>query len=161
TDARYVTVESAGRDEVVVDEPQGLDVLSRQLSQWKTLASLLGSDITQAYLVREGAAAPKLTLKTKDRTAVETVGARIGLAETTLLIDSHGAYRGMVTYHVDNSTEQFLDVTLPPDARLWTVRVAGEGVKPVTATAAKPQAVRIPLIKTAAGDTDYLVVLKY
>lgn len=160
TDARYVTLESAGRDEVVVDEPKGLDVLSRQLSQWKTLASLLGSDITQAYLVRDGAAQPKLTLKTKDRTAVQTVGARIGLAETKLLVDAQGAYRGMVEYHVDNSTEQFLDVELPKGAQLWTVRVAGEGVKP-TQVAAKPQAVRIPLIKTAAGDQDYLVVLKY
>ncbi len=98
TEARYVTVESAGRDEVVVDEPQGLDVLSRQSSQWKTLASLLGGEITQAYLVRDGAAQPRLTLRTKDRTAVETVGARIGLAETTLLVDAHGAYRGMVKY---------------------------------------------------------------
>ena len=135
TDARYVTVESAGRDEVLVEEPQGLDVLSRQLSQWKTLASLLGSDITQAYLVREGAAQPRLVLATKDRTAVETVGARIGLAETWLVVDAHGAYRGMVQYHVDNSTEQFLDVTLPAEAKLWTVRVAGEGVKPTQAPA--------------------------
>ncbi len=42
------------------------------------------------------------------------------------------------------------------------MRVAGEGVKPTQApSGTSPQSVRVPLIKTAAGDVDYEVVLKY
>ena len=39
-------------------------------------------------------------------------------------MDASGAYRGVQTYQVDNRTEQFLEVTLPRGARLWTARVA-------------------------------------
>ena len=64
--------------------------------------------------------------------------------------------------HVDNSTEQLLEIRLPEGADLWTARVAGEAVKPtVVAGAADRGSVRIPLIKTAPGDLDYEVVLKY
>lgn len=55
TDRRYVTLESAGRDEVIVDEHQGLDLLSPQQTEWRMLADLLKRNMTQAYLVREGA----------------------------------------------------------------------------------------------------------
>jgi len=46
---------------------------------------------------------------------------------------------------------------------MWTVQVAGEPVKPAPATAVttSTQRVRIPLIKTAEGDLDYPVVIKY
>ena len=38
---------------------------------------------------------------------METVGAGIGLAETTLVLDPNGAYRAAQVLRVDNSTEQF------------------------------------------------------
>ena len=91
-----------------------------------------------------------------------TVKASIGLARTRLVLDANGAYRAEVSLAVNNATEQFLDVRLPPAARLWTVRVAGEPVKPTRVPgSADPQDVRIPLIKTAAGEGAYDVVLKY
>ena len=63
---------------------------------------------------------------------------------------------------MDNTTEQFLQIKLPDGARLWTARVAGEPVKPTEVPGAKdPRLVRIPLVKTAPGDLDYAVVLKY
>ena len=43
---------------------------------------------------------------------------------------------------------------------MWTVHVAGESVKPAV-VASSSQRVRIPLIKTAEGDLDYPVVIKY
>ena len=66
------------------------------------------------------------------------------------MLDANGAYRAQVVLHVDNTTEQFLEIRLPEGAELWTARVAGEPVKPTTMPgAADPQRVRIPLIKTA------------
>jgi hypothetical protein len=163
TDHRYITLESAGRDEIVVDTLEGVDPIGQAQAEWRVLTGMLGRGLTQAYLVRPGAAQPLLTLHAQDRAAVETAGARIGLAKALLVVDANGAYRGAQLYRVDNSLEQFLEIQLPAGARLWTAHVAGEPVKPAAgkATAADGDVVRIPLIKTAHGDADYPVLLKY
>lgn len=162
TDHRYVVIESAGRDEVVVTANDGLVELNRQLDQWKRLAEILEGNITQAYVAREDTPNPRLAMTTRERSAVETVGARIGLAQSLLIVDSNGAYRGSQEYQVDNKTEQFLEIELPEGAQLWTARVAGEAVKPTEVpNATTNRRVRIPLIKTQTGDLDYPVVLKY
>jgi hypothetical protein len=161
TDRQYVALESSGVDEVLVDAAGGVEALGRQQSQWQEVAAILGAGLTQVYVVKTGTAAPRLAFKTKDRQAVETASARIGLAETLLVLDSHGAYRASQTYHMDNTTEQYLEVELPPEATLWTARVAGEPVKPVRSTSNLAGHLRIPLVKTEAGDLDYEVTLKY
>lgn len=162
TDQRYVLLESAGRDEVVVETQQGLAALERQQKEWSTLARILGTQITSAYIVDPGAQEPVLAFKTKDRAIVETVGARIGLAQGWMSVDASGTYRAVQVYRVDNSTEQFLEIRLPPGAELWTARVAGEPVKPTQSPdPAKSDHLLVPLVKTAAGDLDYEVVLKY
>ena len=163
TDHRYITLESAGRDEIVVDAHEGVDPISQEQAEWRMLTAMLGRGLTQAYLVRPGAAQPQLTLHAQDRAAVETAGARIGLAKAMLVVDANGAYRGAQLYRVDNSLEQFLEIELPSGARLWTAHVAGEPVKPAAGKAAGTagDVVRIPLIKTAHGDADYPVMLKY
>ena len=170
TNRRYVAIESAGRDQVQVDEDslREMEALGRQQREWEMLKGTLGREMTLAYLVAADARQPRLRFHTEQRAAVETVGAAIGLAETTLVLDANGAYRAQQVLRVDNSTEQFLEIRLPEGAALWTARVAGEPVKPI----AKPQAaatqrceaasrVRIPLIKTAPGELCYDVVLKY
>ena len=163
TDRQYVSLQSAGRDEVEIDEPVALEPLSPQQKQWEVLRSkLAGGSITRAYLVIAGDKPPRLKFKTKTREAVQTSGARIGLAEAILVLDSHGAYRAEQSYHVDNTTEQFLEIRLPAGAQLWTAQVAGEPVKPAKVPqAADDRQVRIPLVKTAPGDLDYVVVLRY
>ena len=51
---------------------------------------------------------------------------------------------------------------MPTGAELWTARVAGEPVKPTRSPdPAKTDHLLIPLFKTAVGDLDYEVVLKY
>lgn len=157
TEHRFVTLEGAGRDEIVVSSHQGLEPLGREQQHWRLLSSILGAQITQAYLVSSPDAV--LRFATKERKAVETVGASIPLAQTQLVVDASGAYRGAQHYYVNNSTEQFLEVQLPRGAELWTAQVAGEPVKPVPG--ATSGEVRIPLVKTAVGDKDYAVVLKY
>lgn len=160
TDQRYVTLEEAGRDEVEVVDLQNLQPLSRQQPEWRRLAAVLGEGITQAYLAGSEAVAPGLSYKTVQHATVQISGAEIGLAETFLIIDASGAYRARQTYRVNNTTEPFLELQLPATAELWTAAVAGEPVKP-TAVPAPVGRVRIPLIKTAEGEEDYPVVVKY
>ncbi len=161
TDRRYVALESAGRDEVIVDQEktQGLDPLSRQQKEWAAVARMLRGGMTQAFIVSPGAEAPRLAFSTKERETVETVEAKIGLAQTVLVFDSSGAYRAQQTYRIDNRTEQFLEIELPEGAALWTAVVAGQPVKPTLMDDARK--VRIPIVKTAEGDLDYAVILKY
>jgi hypothetical protein len=204
TEQRFVTLESLGRDELVVEKPTGLEPLTRQQQAWGKLAALLGENILMAYQVSGEVAAPRLTYRPQKREAVQTAGARIALSETEMVVDAAGAYRAKQIYHVDNGTEQFLVVELPPGATLWTAVVAGSPERPqraddlagngttangkssaanldtasaksnttaassksVAATANRGSApgatlVRIPLVKTAAGDLDYPVVLTY
>jgi hypothetical protein len=162
TDRRYVAVESAGRDEVEVEKKDGLEPLSRQQKEWTAVAGLLRGGMTQAFIVTPGAEKPLLAFKTRQRETVETVKARIGLAKAVLVMDSSGAYRAEQLYRIDNRTEQFLDIQVPEGAALWTAIVAGQPVKPTMITdVAAPRCLRIPIVKTAAGDLDYAVVLKY
>ncbi len=162
TDQRYVTLENAGRDEILVVDQVDLGPLGRQQAEWRKLAGILGENLTSAYIVQAEAKGPQLTFKTKQRKTVETARASIGLGETLLVVDAAGAYRGQQIYNVNNTTEQFLVIRLPAGAQLWTATVAGQPVKPTEVPGGTtPDQVRIPLIKTAEGDTDYGVVLKY
>jgi hypothetical protein len=172
-EARYVVLESEGRDEVVATH-RNLSPLNSQQSAWKRLAGILKGNITQAFVVieekkedkkegkKEDQKSPEFRFETKERKQVETAGARIGLARTTLTMDGNGVYRAQQEYRVDNKTEQYLDVELPRGAQLWTVRVDGDVVKPAKAAKASDREhVLIPLLKTAVGDLDYVVELKY
>ncbi len=189
TEQRLVAIENAGRDEI--DTAGGLtnlEKLSPQQQTYRELQAVLGGTITEAFaVVNENVvgATPSLTFKTKERAAAETAAARIGLATTMLVVDQAGAYRGLQEYRVTNATEQFLEIQLPAGSRLWTATVAGQPVKPVVAggagfqpasgaglkpanvaTAAAsqpadPSVIRIPLVKTAEGEGDYPVQLKY
>ncbi|HND56699.1 MAG TPA: hypothetical protein PLV92_29975, partial [Pirellulaceae bacterium] len=112
--------------------------------------------------MRNDSESPKLSYHLKTRPAVETVGARIALAQTELEVDGAGAYRAKQTYQVDNGTEQFLELELPAGAELWTALVAGEPVRPQAVPNAKSdRLVRLPLVKTTTGDLDYPVVVTY
>ncbi|MBM4018892.1 MAG: hypothetical protein FJ288_11270, partial [Planctomycetes bacterium] len=131
TDRRYVAVESAGRDETVIEKSAGLEPLSRQQKEWAAVAGLLRGGTTQAFIVAAGAEKPALRFRTTERKAVETAKGRIGLAQAVLVMDENGAYRAQQVYRLDNRTEQFLEIQLPQGAALWTAQVAGEPVKPV------------------------------
>ncbi len=161
TTRRLITLENASRDELIPTQRRSVERLQREQLLQRFQADLLGGKASEAYLVREGDASPLLTFETKDRETVETAGARIGLAQTLLVVDDSGAYRAAQEYRVENRTEPFLEIEMPADARLWTVLVADEPVKPARASSATPNHIRVPLIKTAEGDLDYAVVLKY
>ena len=153
TKERVLEVENAGRDEVVVDRQAsvGIEEWHGQTADWRGEAGVPGTGARQIFRVRGAEQAPKLVLRIERRESVETAGARIGLAQTVLMVDDAGTFRGMQTFHVDNRTEQFLEVELPEGAALWTARVAEQLVKPVLMDGAAPRRVSIPLVKTAEG----------
>ncbi|MCE9545462.1 MAG: hypothetical protein K8T25_08085 [Planctomycetia bacterium] len=161
TNYRYVAMENSSRDEVVVAQQKNVEPLSRRQSAKQTLDNILGASSGEAFVVQEGAGEPLLELKTTPRVAEQTARARIRLAETVMTVDANGAYRAEQVFFVDNQTEQVLSIELPAGARLWTVRVAGQLVKPVRDTTAGGSQVRIPLVRTLEGDRDYQVEIKY
>ncbi len=164
---RLVAIENTSRDEAVPTDEIGVETLSPQQQAWRDLTAILGSNITQAWQVSDNAAAPTLTFQMRERTRAETAAARIDLATTVMVVDAAGTYRALQEYRITNATEQFLEVQMPAGSRLWTVTVAGQPVKamvpPSAAGQTEPPAgvVRIPLVKTAEGEGDYPVQLKY
>ncbi len=159
TTMRIVTLENASRDELFTEDVISLESLDRAELAKQARLDQLGGKSSMVFRVQERQAdQPRLTYQTKSRETIETSGARIGLAETLLIVDELGAFRGKQEYRVENRTEPFLEVEMPEGSRLWTVQVAGENVKPSTAAAGL---IRVPLIKTAEGDLDYPLILKY
>ncbi len=162
TNRQYVTLQNAGRDEVKPTIVAEMDPISPRQEEWQKLRGELRSEITQAYAVAADATRPQVFFQIVPHRDVEVVGARISLAETMLILDEHGAYRAAAAFHMNNATEQFLEVELPAGAALWTAVVDNQPVKPIEdPKAAKGRRVLIPLVKTAAGDLDYIVTLKY
>jgi autotransporter-associated beta strand protein len=168
---QFVVLESTNPDEMIVDPPQGLDALSRQQQQWQTLCGLLGTNnLYKAFIVQSGAVKPRLSFHFQRHEELETAGARIDLAQSTMVVDANGAYRAKVEFTLVNSSEQFLEVELPRGAELWTVNIistrpngsVSDPVKPVKAPGAtSDRSVLLPVVKTAKGDLSYMVVLKY
>ena len=129
---QYIVFENAGgRDEMIIDPDSLGDVeaLQRQQNAWSRIASLLGAGANEVYLVKDQAKQPELRFRTHQRKAIEMAGARIGLAETRLVMDHNGAWRAEQIYRIDNKTEQNLEIILPEHGgeqqpvRLWTAQL--------------------------------------
>ncbi len=163
TTYRYVTLENAGRDELEVEGVVQFQPLQRGMEAWDRLKSRLArANITLAYVTTRSDEEASIAFAMKRRQVVETAGANIGLARTTLVVDAAGAYRAVIDLRVDNRTESVLEIELPKGSELWAAIVAGEPIKPIKVGGARAgRRVRIPLIKTAEGDLDYSVELKY
>ena len=160
---RFVALENTGRDELLVEEAslRGLTEVGPQETRWKELTSVLGESISSAFVTDNSTSFPELSIQTLKREQVERAGARIGLAQTTLVVDEQGGYRAHVEFRMTNADEPFLELQLPEGAQLWTVRVAGEPGKAISSEAEVDGQVRIPLVKTGEGEGDYAVEVKY
>ncbi|GIW90505.1 MAG: hypothetical protein KatS3mg109_0937 [Pirellulaceae bacterium] len=156
---QYVTVQNSGRDELVVVEQAEVDGLVWGQTPWRDLVQL---DVAYGFQVRSGAVSPRVLLRLQPQSQLQTVTARLGYAETIIVVDASGEYRARHEWRVENRTEQFLKVELPAEAALWAVHVAGQPVKPAQPdqTSATGQ-IWIPLVKTDDADADYPVILVY
>lgn len=162
---RFVVLENAGRDEWIAKPQTGLSRINPQSSQWKTLAKTLGDSMQDGFVTDPQVSYPTLLLEKTERARVQTAEAKIGIAKTTIVMDIYGAYRATQEYRIENRSEQYLEVQLPPQTELWSVMVADQPTKPIpwtsSATGSATGSFRIPLVKTEAGDLDYGVILKY
>ena len=164
TDRRLLAIENVGRDEVVVGDGAAiaLEPVSRQEQAWRDAVGILGDTISQLFVARDDTPAARLTLQVLERQQVARVGAVIPLAMTLLVVDDAGAYRGQVEYRVANADEPFLEIELPDGATLWTASVAGRPIRPLAVPGQTDRrSVRLPLIRTAEGEGDYPVVVRY
>ncbi|MFA6930664.1 MAG: hypothetical protein WCT05_10070, partial [Lentisphaeria bacterium] len=152
-------LENSGRDEVAAEQLLGLNEWNMQAALPDFLRGLLRGPNRQAWLASESPAG--LTFRMQERQAVETAGARIGLSSTLLLLDTAGNCRAEQIFHIDNRTEQYLELELPTGSELWTAKVAGELVKPIRHSKNISQRLLLPLVKTAEGDLDYQIILTY
>jgi len=163
TEQRFVTLQNAGRDEISVLPATDFLALNRQRKQFGQLKQKLsGGEVTMAYVADANKNQPVLQYETKQRDVFDTVAASIEFSKTTMVVDSSGAYRALQNFQVNNRSEQYLEIELPIGARLLTVLVEGQPVKPVAWPAAQNERrLRIPLVKTQLGDLDYPIELKY
>ena len=157
---QYISLESSGDVvEEVVDSMSNVVALNRQQAQWEQLTTVIGERVLKAFVVQGDVEQAVLEFKTQSRDIVDKDEAKIRMATTSLVIDYAGTYRGKIEFLVDNQKEQFLDIQIPRLARLWSVLVAGEPVKPVDTGV--EEKIRLPLVKTNAGDLSYRVVVHY
>ncbi|MDA0660487.1 MAG: hypothetical protein O2931_09755 [Planctomycetota bacterium] len=94
---QFVAVESSGWTEVSVRDVVGLEPLTRQHRDWKTLESSLGDQIVQAFRVTGDPSQTQITIERQVRDTVTTTAARIAFAEAKLAMDPQGNYRGIQT----------------------------------------------------------------
>ena len=160
---RYVTIQNAGRDEIDVNKTEGIQLLNRQLKDYSRLRKKLqGAELTLAYVADKANENPEITFRLNAREIVDTVAASIGFSKTIMIVDHNGTYRAQQTFQINNRSEPYLDVVLPVDSTVLSAYVDGRAVKPVRWTQTKgTNRIRIPIVKTAIGDLDYPVVIKY
>lgn len=153
----FLFVENSGRDELVLEDVAGLLPLRARAGLPAAVKARLGAGSGQAWEAGDGRASALLHVRPREEVA--TAGARIGLSSAVMVLDAAGVCLVEQRLHIDNRTEQFMEIELPPGCHLLTARVAGDLVKPLLRQASQPSRVTLPLVKTAEGDLDYTIVL--
>ena len=104
------------------------------------------------------------SLKLKRLEREKLVKARIQREDIKTLIIPNGYALHEVQLKVDNRTLQFLPVTFPPQASIWSLKVAGESVRASLDSSGGKGPVhryQIPLIKSGAGDRSFDIQVVY
>ncbi|MGQ9821601.1 MAG: hypothetical protein ACUVQK_07060 [Thermogutta sp.] len=161
-----VTLQNAGRDEVVVAEAEEVEQAGsqRRAQLEERLRGPAGPVIrlTDAYIIRAGAKNPRLAFLPRTRATLRSAGIRVRLSDTVLTLDGNGDYRGSQQYWIENREEQFFRIQLPEGAALWSASVDGRPAKPIAdEEATESNTVRIPVARTAEGDLPVKLLVKY
>jgi len=106
----------------------------------------------------------KYVLKLKRLEREKMVKAKILREDIKTLLIPNGFALHEVNIKANNRSLQFLPIYLPPEAELWSLKVAGEPSRASLAepgTKSKYKKYLIPLIKSGAGDRSFDVTLIY
>ncbi|MBI5684855.1 MAG: hypothetical protein HZC54_07230 [Verrucomicrobia bacterium] len=101
----------------------------------------------------------KLKLATKRFAEAEVLQALVDSARLVTEVAEDGQTMTMMWLEVRNNGRQFLRVTLPPGARVWSAFVAGQAVRP--GKGEREGTVQLPLERAASGDEAVRVELTY
>jgi hypothetical protein len=153
-DQRYVAVEKVPDGEVKIAGAENLDEGDIDDLPFKmpetTAATVAG--------VFVGSGGPiGLDVSVSRHSFEQVAKAVVHRATANVVVDRSGWTRAQLTYRVYNRSEQFLRLRLPENARLYSVLVAGEGVRPLRSG----DAVLVPLRKLAIGAPTFDVDVVY
>ncbi|MGH7163588.1 MAG: hypothetical protein ACREID_08895, partial [Planctomycetota bacterium] len=151
---RYVAVEKAPDGEVRVGPVENLDpgvFDDLPLRPPETTAQT----VARVFVGSGGPFA--LAVAVKRHSFEEVARAVVHRAAAQAVVDRSGWTRVLVSYRVYNRAEQFLRLELPGKARLYSVFVAGEGVRPL----GQGYLLLVPLRKVAIGAPTFDVDVVY
>ncbi|MHC4450342.1 MAG: hypothetical protein ACYS0E_09435, partial [Planctomycetota bacterium] len=125
---RYVIVDKIADGEVKVIDPEALENI-----EFRELPIIPpGAGAPTAAAVYVGTGDPFLFgVEVKTHQFEEVEPALIYSAAAQIVVDRSGWTRTLVSYRVYNRTRQFLELALPDGSLLYSVMVAGEGVRPL------------------------------
>lgn len=101
----------------------------------------------------------KLKLAAKRFAEAEVLQALVDSARLVTEVAEDGQTMTLMWLEVRNNGRQFLRVTLPPGARVWSAFVAGQAVRP--GKGEREGTVQLPLERAASGDEAVKVELTY
>ncbi len=140
----FLGVELKGSAEVNVSSVQGADALD--ISELP--GSLIGRSLKPLLFGFKYLRSPySLVLDIKKHEAVRVISTVIDLASGVTLVTEDGKIVHRIVYSVRNTSKQFLELTLPKGAELWSVFVDGAPAKPRRADGK----VLIPLNRSREG----------
>ena len=91
----------------------------------------------------------------------QLIEASIDWAEIKSSLAEDGRMLSKVVYHMQNRTEQYLEIEMPEGAEIWSVFVGKEPVRPAVIQRGERSNTLIPLVKTTAADLAYDAEIVY
>jgi hypothetical protein len=142
-----VAVEVLGAGEIKATRAQGLD--AADAAELGTAVAARQSPSLSAFRLRAGAAVRSLNLDVARYTQQAVLTANIEEARYRVLLTAEGKTLVQARYAVRNNQRNFVGITLPPGASVWSSSLAGQPVRPGQAPGG---GLLFPLAKGRAGD---------
>ncbi len=154
----WVGVEARGTIEVAAGDTAGVTPIDVRLLPGSILG-ITSNPILLAYkYLGSGAALPLEVTQHEDVAVLVTL---LDRAEATTMLTADGRRLTSVRYLVRNNRKQFLRLSLPEGAELWSAEVAGKSVQPARAADGR---ILIPLVRSQSSGgalADFAVGLVY
>ncbi len=138
-----ISIEGVGTLELVATERPGMHRIDvRELH--RSLHSLARLPILSAFRYQRSATViPGLTLSVERFPDAGVLAAVADHAVATTLVTTEGRALTEIVLQIQNRAQSFLKVSLPPDATIFSVEVAGQSAKPVLGA----DGTRVPLLR--------------
>lgn len=142
-----IAVEVVGAGEIKSAKAQGLD--SVEGAELGATIAARQSPSLSAYRLRAGNAVRSLNLEVARYTQQAVLTANVEEARYRVLVTADGKTLVQARYAVRNNQRNFVGITLPPGASVWSSSLAGRPVRPGQSPSG---GLLFPLAKSRAGD---------